>query len=261
MKEKNMPAELVKIVYKAGLLIMDIYQENFDVNTKTDNSPVTIADKNAEELILNDLYNIFPDIPVVSEEAYSNGILPDFNDKFFLVDPLDGTKEFIKKNGEFTVNIGLIKNELSVIGVIYAPAKNVMYFSDEKNNAYELKIDKNFSGSLKNAKKINTNSYDIKNLIAVTSRSHNNKKTNEFLRDYNIQETLLLGSSYKFCLLACGKADIYPRLSPTCEWDIAAGHAILKAAGGNIYTLDGDELRYGHKDNNFINPHFLARHY
>ena len=87
------------------------------------------------------------------------------------------------------------------------------------------------------------------------------KKTNDFLRDYNIQETLLLGSSYKFCLLACGKADIYPRLSPTCEWDIAAGHAILKAAGGNIYTLDGDELRYGHKDNNFINPHFLARHY
>jgi len=261
MKERNITSELVNIAYKAGSLIMDIYNKDFEISIKDDNSPVTVADKNAEKLILKDLNNKFPEIPIISEEAYSNGEMPNFSDEFFLVDPLDGTKEFIKKNGEFTVNIGLIKNELANIGVVYAPAKKRMFFCDDINNAYELEINNDFSGSLENAKKINTNSSDLKNITAIISRSHNNIETNNFLKNLSIKETILLGSSYKFCLIASGKADIYPRFSPTCEWDIAAGHAILKAAGGNIYTIDGNEIRYGFKERKFINPSFLARNY
>ena len=263
MLEKKLSLELVNIAYRAGLVIMDIYKKDFNVDIKNDNSPVTIADQNAEKLILNDLNNKFPNIPVISEEAYSNGIIPNFSDEFFLVDPLDGTKEFIKKNGEFTVNIGFIKNGYTRLGVIYAPAKKIIYFCDEENNAFELKIKDNFSDtfSLNNAKKINVNSSKKIALRAITSRSHNNSKTNDFLKNYDIKETLLAGSSYKFCLIASGKADIYPRLSPTCEWDIAAGHAILKAAGGNVYHLDGKELKYGRKKEKFINPHFFAINY
>ena len=261
MLEKNLSLELVNTAYKAGLVIMDIYKKDFNIDIKKDNSPVTIADQKAEELILSDLSNKFPNIPVISEEAYSNGIIPDFSNEFFLVDPLDGTKEFIKKNGEFTVNIGLIKNGYALMGVVYAPAKKYMYFCDENNNAFKLKINNNFSGSLKDAKKINTNSSKEVALTAITSRSQNNSKTDDFLKNYNIKETLLFGSSYKFCLIASGKADIYPRLSPTCEWDIAAGHAILKAAGGNVYSLEGNELQYGFKKEKFINPPFLARNY
>ena len=134
-----------------------------------------------------------------------------------------------------------------------------MYFCDENNNAFELKIKPNFSGSISEAKRIRVNSSRISDLTAITSRSHNNQETTDFLKDYKIKETLFAGSSYKFCLIASGKADIYPRLAPTCEWDTAAGHAVLKAAGGNIYSLDGNELTYGFKEKKFINPSFLAR--
>jgi len=263
MLEKKLSLELVNIAYRAGLVIMDIYKKDFNVDIKNDNSPVTVADQNAEKLILNDLNNKFPNIPVISEEAYSNGIIPNFSDEFFLVDPLDGTKEFIKKNGEFTVNIGFVRNGYARVGVIYAPAMKAMYFCDTESNAFELKIKNNFSESfsLDNAIKINVNSSKKLALAAITSRSHNNSKTTEFLKNYDIKETLLFGSSYKFCLIASGKADIYPRLSPTCEWDIAAGHAILKAAGGNVYHLDGKELQYGHEEEKFINPPFIAINY
>ncbi len=259
MKEKNMPLELVNLAFKAGSLIMDIYQKDFDVNLKEDNSPVTIADQKAEKLILSALDDIFPNIPVISEEAYSIGFVPKFDKKFFLVDPLDGTKEFIKKNGEFTVNIGLIEDNIAKLGVVYAPEKGFMYFCDEYNNAFELKIKPNFSGSISEAKRIRVNSSRISDLTAITSRSHNNQETTDFLKDYKINETLFAGSSYKFCLIASGKADIYPRLTPTCEWDTAAGHAVLKAAGGNICSLEGNELTYGFKEKKFINPSFLAR--
>jgi len=259
MKEKNMPLELVNLAFKAGSLIMDIYQKDFDVNLKEDNSPVTIADQKAEKLILSALDDIFPNIPVISEEAYSIGFVPKFDKKFFLVDPLDGTKEFIKKNGEFTVNIGLIEDNIAKLGVVYAPEKGFMYFCDENNNAFELKIKPNFSGSISEAKRIRVNSSRISDLTAITSRSHNNQETTDFLKDYKIKETLFAGSSYKFCLIASGKADIYPRLTPTCEWDTAAGHAVLKAAGGNICSLEGNELTYGFKEKKFINPSFLAR--
>ena len=263
MLEKKLPLELVNIAYKAGLTIMDIYKKDFHIDIKNDNSPVTIADESAEKLILHELNNKFPNIPVISEEAYSNGIVPNFSEEFFLVDPLDGTKEFIKKNGEFTVNIGFVRNGYARLGVIYAPAMKAMYFCDTESNAFELKIKNNFSESfsLDNAIKINVNSSKKLALTAITSRSHNNPKTSDFLKNYDIKETLLFGSSYKFCLIASGKADIYPRLSPTCEWDIAAGHAILKAAGGNVYHLDGKELQYGHKEKKFINPPFIAINY
>ena len=258
MFQQNILSELIKISYEAGLLIMDIYNNKFEVNHKKDNSPVTNADKNAEEFILKKLNNIFPDIPIISEEAYSNKFIPDYDKRFFLVDPLDGTKEFIKKNGEFTVNIAFINEGYTKIGFINAPAKNKIFFNDEKKS-YIIETESKDEISIKKAKQIKVSDQKQKNLIATISRSHSGKEIDNYLKDYDIEKINYVGSSYKFCLIASGEAHIYPRISPTCEWDTAAGHAILKTAGGNVTLLNGEELRYGFKENNFINPNFIAR--
>ena len=258
MFQQNILSELIKISYEAGLLIMDIYNNKFEVNLKKDNSPVTNADKNAEEFILKKLTSIFPDIPIISEEAYSNKFIPDYDKRFFLVDPLDGTKEFIKKNGEFTVNIAFINEGYTKIGFINAPAKNKIFFNDEKKS-YIIETESKNEISIKKAKQIKVSDQKQKNLIATISRSHSGKEIDNYLKDYDIEKINYVGSSYKFCLIASGEAHIYPRMSPTCEWDTAAGHAILKTAGGNVTLLNGEELRYGFKENNFINPNFIAR--
>ena len=258
MFQQNILSELIKISYEAGLLIMDIYNNKFEVNYKKDNSPVTNADKKAEEFILKKLNIIFPDIPIISEEAYSNKFIPDYDKRFFLVDPLDGTKEFIKKNGEFTVNIAFINEGNTKIGFINAPAKNKIFFNDEKKS-YIIETETKDEISIKKAKQIKVSDQKQKNLIAAISRSHSGKEIDNYLKDYDIEKINYVGSSYKFCLIASGEAHIYPRMSPTCEWDTAAGHAILKTAGGNVTLLNGEELRYGFKENNFINPNFIAR--
>ena len=237
---------------------MDIYRNKFEVNHKNDNSPVTNADRNAEDFILKKLKKIFPDIPVISEEAYSNKFIPDYDKKFFLVDPLDGTKEFIKKNGEFTVNIAFINEGYTKIGFINAPAKNKIFFSDGKKS-YVIETKPKDEISIEKARQIKVSDQKQKNLIATISRSHSGKEIENYLKDYDIEKINYVGSSYKFCLIASGEAHIYPRMSPTCEWDTAAGHAILKTAGGNVTLLNGEELRYGFKENNFINPNFIAR--
>jgi len=258
MFQQNILSELIKISYEAGLLIMDFYNNKFEVNYKKDNSPVTNADKKAEEFILKKLNSIFPDIPIISEEAYSNKFIPDYDKRFFLVDPLDGTKEFIKKNGEFTVNIAFINEGYTKIGFINAPAKNKIFFNDEKKS-YIIETESKDEISIKKAKQIKVSDQKQKNLIATISRSHSGKEIDNYLKDYDIEKINYVGSSYKFCLIASGEAHIYPRMSPTCEWDTAAGHAILKTAGGNVTLLNGEELRYGFKENNFINPNFIAR--
>lgn len=237
---------------------MDIYRNKFEINHKNDNSPVTNADRNAEDFILKKLKKIFPDIPIISEEAYSNKFIPDYDKKFFLVDPLDGTKEFIKKNGEFTVNIAFINEGYTKIGFINAPAKNKIFFSDGKKS-YVIETKPKDEITIEKARQIKVSDQKQKNLIATISRSHNGKEIENCLKDYDIEKINYVGSSYKFCLIASGEAHIYPRMSPTCEWDTAAGHAILKTAGGNVTLLNGEELRYGFKESNFINPNFIAR--
>ncbi len=258
MFQKNILSELIRICYEAGVLIMDIYNKEFEINYKSDSSPVTNADKSAEEYILKKLNNIFPDIPVISEESYSNKIIPNYDKKFFLVDPLDGTKEFIKKNGEFTVNIGFVNEGFTKIGFINAPAKNKIFFNDGKKS-YIIDTKTKDKICIQKARQIRVNGEKKSNLIATISRSHNGKEIENFLKDYDINKVNYLGSSYKFCSIASGEAHIYPRMSPTCEWDTAAGHAILKTAGGNVTLLNGEELKYGFKENNFINPYFIAR--
>ena len=258
MFQKSTLSELLNISYEAGDIIMNIYKKNFKVNLKRDNSPVTIADKKAEELILGRLNKKFPNIPIISEEAYSDNLIPNFKNKFFLVDPLDGTKEFVKKNDEFTVNIAFVNKGISKIGFINVPAKNIIYFSDGKCS-YSIKTSFEDGVSIEKAEKIKVNNQKNNNLIATISKSHSNDETEKFLKDYDIKKIKFIGSSYKFCLVASGKADIYPRMSPTCEWDTAAGHAILRSAGGKVTLLNGEDLKYGFKKNKFINPSFIAR--
>ena len=258
MFQKNILSELIKISYEAGIIIMDFYNNKFEVKYKTDSSPVTNADKNAEEFILKKLNIIFPEIPIISEEAYSKKLIPNYDKKFFLVDPLDGTKEFIKKNGEFTVNIAYIEEGITKIGFINAPAKNEIFFNDGKKS-YLIKTNLKNEVPFKKAQQIRVSDERDRNLIATMSRSHKGKEIENYLKNYDISKIKDIGSSYKFCLIASGKAHIYPRMAPTCEWDTAAGHAILKMAGGNVTLLNGEELRYGFKENNFINPYFIAR--
>ncbi len=240
---------------------MSIYEHDFDVDYKSDSSPVTDADKLAENIILADLKLHVPNIPVVAEEAASGGDIPEVGDRFFLVDPLDGTKEFVQKNDEFTVNIALIENGIPVFGIIYAPALSVLYVTLSSTRAVKanLGINDMFS-SIETLKleEIHAAVPRERGLNVIVSRSHMNNETMEYLSNFHINSTLSAGSSLKFCKLAEGVADIYPRFAPTMEWDTAAGHAILLAAGGRVDTPNGKPLCYGKSGENFTNSAFIA---
>lgn len=242
----NLIKSLLPVAKEAGEAIMSIYNHGFDHETKDDGSPVTIADKAAEEIILTGLQQLCPEIPVISEEnpASHNLSAPDI---FFLVDPLDGTKEFLKRDGKgaFTVNIALIKNQEPIMGILYAPALNRMFYGAKELGAFEDK------------KAIQTRTLPNKDIIAVASQSHRDTKTNQWLKDNNISTTISIGSSLKFCLIACGEADIYPRFGPTMEWDTAAGDAILRAAGGIVTNPDGKPFLYGKEK--YRNGAFIAK--
>ena len=202
----------------------------------------------ANNIICAGLEHLTPNIPIISEE---NDIRPKNLDLFWLVDPLDGTKEFIKKNGEFTVNIALIKNKKPVYGIIFKPTSKDLYYTEDKKSYYS-KLDKNYNETKRT--KLNTKKRKI-NVLAL-SRSHN--RNNDFiLKKFNANKIIQSGSSIKICYIADGKANIYPRLGTTMEWDIAAGDAILRKAGGKIKTLDGKILKYGKR--NFKNTSFVAR--
>lgn len=235
---------------------MDVYAAGGDARIKTDGSPVTIADERAEALIVGELQKRFPAIPIIAEEAAARGELAAIGDgNFFLVDPLDGTKEFLNRNGEFTVNIALIEQRMPIAGVVYAPALGKMYFGGVSAKVADLApgdlLDKVSSHTIYAR-------HEIAALTAVVSRSHADPATEEFLSKLPIAERRNVGSSLKFCLVATGEADVYPRLAPTMEWDTAAGHAVLLAAGGRVVGLDGGPLVYAKVETGFRNPSFIA---
>ncbi len=251
----NMVETLIEISLNAGAEIMRIYKGDIDVRTKDDASPVTDADEAAEEIIIAGLRAASPDIPIVAEESVNAGEIPDISGgRFWLVDPLDGTKEFINRNGEFTVNIALIDQAIPVMGVVYAPALGKLYAGGPEG-AYLRQDEGNGKWSVDRA--ITVRAPPEKGLTVVASRSHRNDETDAFIDRNNVAEIRTAGSSIKLCLIAEGQADLYPRLGRTMEWDIAAGHAVLKAAGGSVETIDGKPFTYGKPA--FENPHFIAR--
>lgn len=244
----------------AGETIMEVYDAGPAVTYKVDTSPVTDADHRAERIILADLAAAFPDLPVVAEESVAAGKVPDVaGRRFFLVDPLDGTKEFLDRDSHFTVNIGLIEGGVPVAGVIYAPALGVIYAASA-GGAKKAKVEHGrISGDWRpiGCRK------SPDRPVAVVSRRHNSREAIAHLNAQGITDYEAIGSSLKFCLLAEGQADIYPRFSRTMEWDTAAGDAILRAAGGETVTIDGVPLAYGKRhqpnDSDFANPWFISR--
>ena len=240
------------IAHDAGAAIMEIYAGEFNVELKGDNSPLTCADRASHEVIMAGLQQAYPEIPILSEEGrdipYSERSQWS---RFWLVDPLDGTKEFIKRNGEFTVNIALIEDGLVVAGVVYVPVQEKMYYGG-------LETGCRLQEGSGDTKQIQVRKADHEaGLTVVMSRSHPSPELEAYLQDIKVAEALPVGSSLKLCVVAEGKADTYPRLGPTMEWDTAAGHAVVEAAGGTVTTVDGEPLRYNKE--NLLNPFFIVK--
>jgi 3'(2'), 5'-bisphosphate nucleotidase len=237
---------------KAGASIMEIYATDFHVMEKKDESPVTIADQRAEAVILADLRALKPAYPIVAEEDVAAYGFPEFDgNSFWLVDALDGTKDFIKKGNEFTVNIGFVHNGLPVLGVIYVPVQNALYVgvcADGKSRA-EVTRD----GV---TKKLQTRPRPQKVVVAGSKSHETSENMAAFLAQHNVAERIKASSSVKFCMVAEGRVDLYPRFGPTSEWDIAAGHAIVRAAGGRVHDQTGVEVQY--KKPNYRNGKFLV---
>jgi len=258
---KRLANELLGPAVAAGAAIMRHRRAGFAVESKADASPVTAADREAEEIILEALGRCAPGIPVVAEEAVSRGECPTLDDAFFLVDPLDGTREFVRGGTDFTVNIGLVVGRVPCFGLIYAPAIDQLYLTLGAGEAAELRISPDTKPEgLRDVRPspIRTREPDPARLVAVASRSHRTPENDRFVDDPRIVDCRNIGSSLKFCLVARGEADIYPRFGATCEWDTAAGDAIVRAAGGLVTTLDKAPLLYGKSDNRFVNPGFVV---
>lgn len=254
MTDAEMLTVMERLAFEAGRAVMAVYGSDFNVLAKSDESPVTEADRQAEAIILAGLRKHFPDIPCVAEEEASAGIEPpDLDGVFFLVDPLDGTREFVSRNPDFTVNIALIRDGDPVVGVVYAPARGVLY-AGRPGEVCKLEEDQ--------LRKLVSARVCADKPMLVASRSHRTPETDAFLARFEGSDAVSVGSSLKFCLLASGEADIYPRFGRTMEWDTAAGDAILRAAGGMTFTEDGQPLRYGKRnqasDSDFANPSFIA---
>lgn len=246
-----------RIALEAGEITLRYFDDidGADVNKKDDGSPVSLADREAEAYIQKELAQMTPDIPMIGEEAVAQGTAPDLQscEYFWLVDPLDGTKEFVTGGDDFTVNIALIKNGAPVMGVVYAPALGDLYAGYGPGTALRWRED---SGA---EKALRVRSSPAKGLTVVASARHgNNEVLNKFLEGFKIEKVIKRGSSLKICAIAEGKADLYPRFGPTCEWDTAAGHAVLNAAGGFITDTNGAPLRYGGLRDKFLNPEFIA---
>ncbi|MET0258222.1 MAG: 3'(2'),5'-bisphosphate nucleotidase CysQ [Methylobacterium sp.] len=249
---------LLQAALAAGEVILRHYEAGATATAKADGSPVTAADREAEALILAALHRFDPGIPVVAEEEAEAGRLPEGEaDRFFLVDPLDGTREFVGRNGDFTVNIALIEHGAPVAGIVFAPVCGRLFLG-EGGRAFEAAVEDGHAGTLR---PIAVRAAPARP-VAVASRSHRTPETGDWLDRHAITHTVSRGSSLKFCLLAAGEADVYPRLGRTMEWDTAAGDAVLRAAGGRVVTLDGAPLRYGKRrqprEADYANPHFLA---
>lgn len=247
--------EMRKLALEAGDKIMEIYgSDDFDVRSKSDDSPVTAADEAADAIISAGLRAAFPDTPLVTEEqAVSHG---QSVSTFLIVDPLDGTKEFIKRRGDFTVNIAYVVDGAPVRGVVYAPARNRLFYTDAAGASVEEQgpFAKDTVGD---TSRIKVSNPDNGALLVVASKSHRDQATDDYINKYATADMKSAGSSLKFCLVATGEADLYPRLGRTMEWDTAAGHAVLKGAGGNVVRFDDHRaLTYGKPG--FENPFFIA---
>jgi len=252
----NLLPILIEAALAAGAEIERIYLEGCEVVEKEDGSPVTLADRNAEEIILQHLAAAFPDIPVLAEEEAAAGRIPELGNCFFCVDPLDGTRGFVQRTGEFTVNIGLIEDGVPVAGVIYAPDPKLLYYGARGDGAFRVR-----GGG--GAEPIRPRPRPASGMTAVGSRSHASHGTAEKGAHLGIADFVESSSSLKFCLVAEGTADLYPRHGTTAEWDTAAGQAILEAAGGRVMALDEEgretgPLAYGKVAARFLNPHFIA---
>jgi len=250
---------LAEIAFEAGKIILRHYAgETIATRTKEDHSPVTAADEEAEAYILSRLAVVAPEVPIIAEEEAASGRIARIGSRFFLVDPLDGTKEFLNRNGEFTVNIAEVLNGAPLRGVVYIPAKDRLFVGEAGHGAFDVRVS---DGALdwSCARRIEVCKPSEDGLVVVASRSHRDYKTEEFLADYKVKDFKAAGSSLKFCLVAAGEADFYPRLGRTMEWDTAAGHAVLAAAGGSVTTIDGRPFVYGKVEEKFANPFFLAR--
>ena len=238
-----------------GDKIMDIYNsDDFEVKTKSDSSPVTEADEAADVVISDGLRAAFPDITLITEEQSQSH--SEKADVFLIVDPLDGTKEFINRRGDFTVNIALVENGIPTRGVVYAPAKNRMFFTQADGTTVE-ETGPFVQGQIGETRQISVSTPNNDALIVVASKSHRDQATDDYIAKYNVQDMTSAGSSLKFCLVATGEADLYPRVGRTMEWDTAAGHAVLNGAGGSVVRFDDlTPLTYGKED--YANPFFIA---
>ncbi|WAC47600.1 3'(2'),5'-bisphosphate nucleotidase CysQ [Asticcacaulis sp. SL142] len=249
---------LGQLAIDAGAEIMRIYEGEFDVQIKGDQSPLTQADLASHAVIAEGLAQDFGHIPVVSEEDTDSHNAPEGETgSFFLVDPLDGTKEFINRRPDFTVNIALIQNQRPKYGIIYAPVRKALYIGDVVSGlAYRIEAERLDGLTLADFAPLKVRAAP-QSLAAVCSLSHNSPETEAYLDLYGVSERVAIGSSLKFCLVAEGQADLYPRLGPTMEWDTAAGDAILTAAGGKVLSRDGAPLIYAKP--RFFNPEFFAQ--
>lgn len=243
---------LIPVARAAGAIELKYYHEGAEVIDKADGSPVTLADQEAEKLITEALQKIAPDIPIVGEEAVAAGTIPDISGgRFFLVDPLDGTREFISGGGDFTVNIALLENFKPVMGVIYAPVSDALYYAGGDKAFVSI------GSEAPRAMRVRTAPEN--GLTVVASKRHGDPEAlQDFLNGKKVDALVSRSSSLKFCVIAAGEADLYPRLAPTSEWDTAAGEAILQAAGGRVTQLDGKPMVYGKVDKKFLNTFFVA---
>ena len=250
-------SQFARIAVQAGATVMRVYEAGATARLKPDSSPVCEADELAEALILAELRQLVPEIPVLAEEAASRGHKPLLDGRFLLVDPVDGTKEFLGRNGEFTVNIALIEQGVARAGAVYAPALAKLWFAGEQ--AFACRIEAGAAlATAEDWRELRTRAAPSEGLVVMASRSHKDATTEHYLATLPVAERRSAGSSLKFCALAEGIADLYPRFGPTMEWDTGAGDAVLRAAGGVVLTPDGAELRYGKRDVEFRNGGFLA---
>lgn len=245
---------MIPAVIEAGRLTLVERERGLNAQLKSDESPVTAADHAAEAVLLAALAHHAPGIPVVAEEECAAGRIPDVDRQFFLVDPLDGTKEFIKGGSDFTVNVALVENHTPVTGVVYAPARGEIWWGDVRGRRWAKR------GEVQGNELVNTRPMQVRDFdgppTAVASKSHNTPATEAWLDAAGAGERVSIGSSLKFVLIASGEADVYPRAGPTMEWDTAAGDAVLRAAGGRTFDVDGQPLPYGKP--RFFNPGFVA---
>jgi 3'(2'), 5'-bisphosphate nucleotidase len=255
MDYEKLVAEMRRLALEAGDKIMEIYgQDDFEVKSKSDDSPVTAADEAADAIISEGLRAAFPEVMLVTEEQAATHSAK--GDTFLIVDPLDGTKEFVHRRGDFTVNIALVEGGVPTRGVVYAPAKSRMFFTQAGGQSVE-EVGEFAKDQVGETKVISVSNPDNTALMVVASKSHRDQATDDYIGKYGVRDMTSAGSSLKFCLVATGEADLYPRLGRTMEWDTAAGHAVLNGAGGAVVRFDDlMPLTYGKED--FANPFFIA---